>query len=157
MAPENSSDKVIHKLVEIKEAVQSLDARVTFGLKQLALVPVAVTCSLSLSWLLWNKTITEWTWGCFMVVVMFPYFSDGLKYIFEKVPMFKPESDRIVKSIIFLVACLGLTSCVSYTYPIGKDAKYGSIHLTAKYTPPSFSYSEILEYNRNIQQTLKDK
>lgn len=158
MSSSNDSNKeVLFALSEIRGAIQLMDSRMHFGLKQVALAPVAVTCIIALSSLLWYKVITEWVWAAFMAAVMFPYFSEGLKYVFDRVPMFKGKIDAATKLIVISLVSFGLMSCVSYTYPLGEDSKYGAITFSAKYNPPLPSIQEILGYNRNIQHTINDK
>lgn len=98
-------DKHLFELCEIRRAIERMDARMSHGLRRLAMVPVACICCGGLFYLLWSHIITEWVWASFMLVILFSYFGEGIRYLFDKVPFARVGRDSTMK-ITFLLLIL---------------------------------------------------
>lgn len=81
----HDSGEVLNELTRVREAIGELKISFESSLKLISLIPVSVSIVASVSYLFYMKSISEWTWGAFMLIVMFPYgFGDGIKTIMDR-------------------------------------------------------------------------
>ena len=87
----HDSSEVLSELTRVREGIGELKTSFESSLKLISLVPVSVSIVAAVSYLFYSKSIGEWTWAAFMLIVMFPYgFGDGIKAILERMnPMKK--------------------------------------------------------------------
>lgn len=106
-------DDVIRELSEVRKAIDTL--RVTFetGLRMVALIPVSVVFCSIFTWLFYYKLITEWVWVPFMLILMFPYFGEGIKSIIAN-GLFSVKGSRAVSVILLLSSALLLVGCAGF-------------------------------------------
>lgn len=112
-------DELISMNSSMDQQNQKIDAlRTTFetGLHQIALIPVSIVFAAIFTGLFYLKMIEQWLWATFMLILMFPYFGDGItKIMASGMPWAKQA--KAITVLLWLGITMGVAGCAGVFEP----------------------------------------
>jgi hypothetical protein len=87
---ERQQRDILSALNGMRESIEHLGRSLAGGLKTIALVPVSLGFGACFTWLFYEGKISEWAWMPLMLVLMSPYFSDGVRLVVRQFPINEP-------------------------------------------------------------------
>jgi hypothetical protein len=84
---ERQQRDILTALNGMRESIEQLGRSLAGGLKTIALVPVSLGFGACFTWLFYVGKITEWAWMPLMLVLMSPFFADGVRLVVRQFPI----------------------------------------------------------------------
>jgi len=139
----NLDERILGELVALRLSIDNLQKAfdgalrpVASALRMIYLVPMSLIFSGVLTWLFNNGKISEYSWAGLMVVLMTPFFGEGVRLALAKGAGTARERVSNAASMLILALGIGLLMAgCALTIPIGSEARFGEVELA--YRPPA--------------------